>query len=127
VRAADRSHTRFRKAEVLDLTLANQILHRSRDVFDWDVGVDTVLIEQIDGIDLEPLERGLGDFLDVCRPAAEAAPSIGFERESELRRDYHVIAIRREAFAHELFIDERPVRFSSVEERDPAFDGCVEQ
>ena len=52
VRATDRPHSCFRKAEVLDLALLNQVLHRSRYVFDRHVRVNTVLIEQIDGIDL---------------------------------------------------------------------------
>src|SRR5208337_1283413 len=40
--ATDRLHACFGKAEVLDLTLLNQFLHRSRPVFDWHVGVDPV-------------------------------------------------------------------------------------
>ena len=54
----------------------NQILHRSRHIFDRNVRVDTVLIEQIDGLDLEPLERGLSDLLDVLRPAIQASPAL---------------------------------------------------
>ncbi len=40
---------------MLHLALLNEILHCTRDVFDWNVGVNTMLIEQIDGIDLETL------------------------------------------------------------------------
>jgi hypothetical protein len=58
----------FRKAEVLHLTLLNEILHRSRDVFDGHVRVNAVLVEQIDDIGLESLEGGLGDFRDVLWP-----------------------------------------------------------
>ena len=50
-------HSRFGKAEVLDLAFLNQVLHRSRHVFDRHVRVNAVLIEQVDGIDPEPLER----------------------------------------------------------------------
>ena len=72
VGATDRLHSCFRKAEVLHLTFLNQVLHRSRHVFDRHVRVDAVLIEQIDDIDLESLERGLGDLLDVLRPTIQA-------------------------------------------------------
>ncbi len=48
VRAADRLHARFGKAEVLHLACLNQFLHRSRHVFDRHVRVNAVLIEQID-------------------------------------------------------------------------------
>ena len=50
VRAPNRLHSGFRKAEVLNLALLNQVLHRSRDVLDGHVRVNTVLIEQIDNI-----------------------------------------------------------------------------
>ena len=49
--AADRLCARFREAEVLDLALLNQFLHRARNVFDRHVQVDAMLIEKIDGID----------------------------------------------------------------------------
>src|SRR5205085_10654721 len=54
--AADGLHCRFRKAEVLHLTLLNQVLHRSGDLFDGYLRIDTVLIEKIDAIGLEPLQ-----------------------------------------------------------------------
>src|ERR1700676_1497029 len=44
VSAADRLPARFGKAEVLDLALLNQILHRSRNVFDWHARVNPMLI-----------------------------------------------------------------------------------
>ena len=56
---------------MLDLALLNQVLHRSRHVFDRHVRVDAVLIEQIDDIGLEALERGLGDLLDVLGPTVQ--------------------------------------------------------
>ena len=69
--AANCLHAGFGQAEVLHLALLNQVLHRSRDVFDRHVRVDAVLVEEVDGLDLEPLERRLGDLLDVRRPAVE--------------------------------------------------------
>ena len=72
VRATDGLHARFRKSEVLHLALLNQVLHRSRHVFDRHVRIDAVLIEQIDDIGLEALERGFGDLLDVLRPAVQS-------------------------------------------------------
>src|SRR6266568_3613774 len=66
--APDCLHSWFRKAEVLHLTLVDELLHRSRDVFDGHVRVNAVLIEQIDDIGLESLEGCLGDFLDVFWP-----------------------------------------------------------
>jgi len=56
VRAADRLHARLGEAEVIDLPFANQVLHGSRDVFDRDLVVDAVLIEEIDSVDPQALE-----------------------------------------------------------------------
>jgi len=50
---------------VPDLPLLDQLLHRSRHFLDRDVRVDTVLIEEVDGLDSESLERALGAPLDV--------------------------------------------------------------
>jgi hypothetical protein len=60
--AADCLHARFRKAEMPDLAFLDQALHRSGDIFDGHDGIDAVLIEQIDGVDFEPLERAFGDL-----------------------------------------------------------------
>ena len=63
--AADGLRACFRKAEVLHLACLDQFLHRARHIFDGHVRIDAVLVEQIDGLDPQPLERGLGDLLDV--------------------------------------------------------------
>src|ERR1035438_9363692 len=84
--AADGLHSCFGKAEVLHLALLNQILHRSRYVFDRHVQVNTVLVEQIDDICLEPLERCLGDLPDVLWPAIRSE-----EHTSELQSLRHLV------------------------------------
>ena len=48
VRAADRLHSGLGQAEVPDLALLDQILHRSRHVLDRHVRVDAVLVEEVD-------------------------------------------------------------------------------
>src|SRR5712692_6139206 len=65
--ATDGLHPCFRESEVLHLSLLNQLFHGAGDVFDWNVQIDTMLIEQIDRIHLEPLERRLRNLLDVRR------------------------------------------------------------
>src|SRR5262245_6317682 len=44
VRATNRLHSRFRKTEMLNLTFLNQLLHRSRHIFNWHFRINTVLI-----------------------------------------------------------------------------------
>ena len=73
MRATNRLHARFRQTEVPHLAFANQFLHRAGDVLDRHVRVDAVLIEQIDPIGLQPLQRGLDDLADVRGPAVQPA------------------------------------------------------
>jgi len=56
---------------VFDLALVDQLPHSPRDVLDRYGWIDAVLIEQIDRLDLQVLERCLCDGLDVLRAAVE--------------------------------------------------------
>src|ERR1700730_3655659 len=131
--ATDRLHACFRKAEVLDLTLLDQVLHRAGDVFDRHVRVNPVLIEQVDDIDFEPLERALDSLLDVLRPTVQARSTlhptgieVRIEVKPELGGDHYLIAEGSEGFAHELFVYERAVNLGGVKESDAAFHRCAE-
>lgn len=87
VRTADGLGTRFRKAEVFHLARSDQVSYGACDLFDGLFGVDTVLVEQIDGVHLEALQGSLGHFFDVIGPAVEARPTalaVGMKLESEL-------------------------------------------
>jgi hypothetical protein len=67
-----------------------QILHRARNIFDGNIQVDPMLVEQIDRINLETLERLFCNLFDVLRPAVESAPLATVVRvrlPSEFRRD----------------------------------------
>ena len=90
--AADGLHARFGEAEVLDLAFLNQFLHRARHVFDGHVRVDAVLIEQVDDVDLEPLERAFDGLLDVLRPAVQARRTRPRDR-LPLRSNPNLVAI----------------------------------
>ena len=67
-----RSAPDFGQPKVLDLAFPDQILDRAGHIFDGHVRVGPVLVEQIDGLDPQALERGLGDPLDLLRPAVQA-------------------------------------------------------
>lgn len=114
---------------MLDFAGFDQILDRTGDVFDRYIGVDAVLIEQIDDIGLEPLERGFGDLLDVRRPAAEAAlfTSRRINVEAEFGGDNHLVAKGRERFADQFLVDERTIDFGGVEESDAALNRPADQ
>ena len=130
MRAADRLHARFGQAEVLDLPFLNQFLDGSRHVFYRHIRVDAVLIEQVDRLDLEPLERTLHGLPDVLRPAAQpAAPgrlSLPLRSNPTWWQSPPVCG-RRESFADQLFVGERPVYLGGVEECDAAIHRGMEK
>ena len=49
------------QAPVQDLALRHQVLDRAGDVLDRDLGVDAVLVEEIDAVGAEALEHALDD------------------------------------------------------------------
>ena len=57
---------------MLHFTLLDQVLYCARDVFNGHAGIDPMLVQQIDHIDLEPLERAFGGVLDMLRLAVQA-------------------------------------------------------
>ena len=124
----------LRKGRSACLTLLNQLPYRSGHVFDRHAGVDPVLIEKVDGLDLEPLERAFDGLLDVLRPAIQSRRSLhpagiemGIQVESELGGDRHPPAEGSQRLAQKLFVQERPVDLGGVEEGDAALDGGMEQ
>ena len=95
----------FGKPEVLHLAGANQFFDGTGDVFDWHLGIDAVLIEQIDRFDPEAFQRRFGDLLDMFGAAVQAvllALRVNFE--TEFCGDDHVSAEWRQGFAHQDFI-----------------------
>ena len=84
-----------------------------------------MLIEEIDSIDPEALERSVGDLLNVLGSAVESWK--GIHVEAEFRSDNHLSTEWGQGFADKLFVGEWPVGFSGVEECNTAFDRRPDQ
>ncbi len=126
VGAADRLRPGLGQAEVSHLAFGNQIAHGTGHIFNRHVRIDPVLIEQVDAVGLETLERGFGHRANVRWAAVQALAhhAVG---EAELGGNHHLIAERRHRFAQKLFVDERSVDFSAVEKGDAALVGGADQ
>ena len=124
----DGLHSGFRKSEVLHLTFPNQILHRAGHIFDRNVRIDTMLIEQIEHVCPESFQRSLSNFLNVLWSTVDAdLLAFGTDLESELGGDHHSLTHWSQRFADELFVREWAVNFSGVEERDASFHCCSQK
>ncbi len=127
VSASNCLRSRFRKPEVFDLTLLDQFLHRACDIFDGYARVHSVLIQQIDDINLQSLKRPFDGLLYVLGLAVHTGrPGLvifASEVETKLGGDHHFAAIGGKRLAHEFFVGERTVDFGGVEESDAAIHG----
>jgi hypothetical protein len=110
---------------VLDLTFLNQVLHRSRHIFNRYVWITTVLIEEIDYGRLEAFERCIGNLLDVLWPAIAAPPLSGYwiKIVTELRCDHDPVANRCKGVADKFLVGEWAIGLSRVEKRNTTVHG----
>ena len=90
-----------------DLARSDQRLDRARHVFDRHVGIDTMLVQQIDAVGSEALERGVDHRPDVVRPAVEASRAAP-EVEAELGGDSDAVTDWRQRFPDELLVVNGP-------------------
>ena len=110
------------------LAFGDQILHGAGDILDRHIGVDAMLIIEINRIDAQSLERPFRHAPDVLRRAVERAARYRvLEFETELRRDDNLITERFECFTNQILVRKRPVHLRGVEKRDAAFDGRPHQ
>ena len=92
---ADRIDTRLRRAKMLCLTLDNQLLYSPCNILDRHIGIDAMLVEEVDVVSTKPLQASLGCSFDVVRPAVctrSAFASFRIDVEAELRRDHNLFA-----------------------------------
>src|SRR5512135_3925560 len=93
VSPADGRGCRFAQAEVAHLPLLHQLRHRADGVFDGDVRIDTMLVEEVDVVDSQPSERAFARLAHV-RGAAVYAPSsftVRATNEAKLRGHVHFV------------------------------------
>jgi hypothetical protein len=83
-----------------------------------------MLIEQVDAVGPQPLQRSLDDIADMLGPAVEPDHrAVRIELEAELGGDDHLIPNGFERLANEHFVGERPVALGGVKERDSTLVG----
>src|SRR3546814_3325543 len=76
-------------------------------LFDRDGRVDAVLIEKVDRVDAEPLERAFAGAPRVGGRAVDAGDLLALEPEAELGRDDQPIALAPDRFAEQFLVAER--------------------
>jgi hypothetical protein len=85
-----------------------------------------VLIEEVDAVGPEPLERRVGDLPDTLRPAVHARSGLPI-LEAELGRNHDLVADGSQCLAHHFLVREGTIGFGGVEERHTALERVADQ
>src|SRR5580704_6644421 len=111
---------------MLDLALLDQLLDRASHVLHRHIGVNAMLVEQIDAVGPQPLQSGFGHFADALRPAVLALCGIAV-LEAELGSDHHLVAKRLKRFAEQFLIGPLRIGFRRVEEGDATVESGTDE
>ena len=107
------------EAEVQHLALGDQVGDGLRGLLDRGVRVDAVLVEQVDVVGAQALERPFDRGLDVRGTAVDhAGAAAGVGDEPELRGDLDLVTAALDGLADDLLAQERPVDLSRVDVGD---------
>src|SRR5215469_11962035 len=105
------------------LPLLNKLFDGSRNVFDGNLVINAMLVEQVDDISFESLQRSLCDLLDMLWTTVQPSLFPVLNVESKLRRDRNILSKWCECFSDQFLIRERAVNLRCIEESDAALHG----
>ena len=124
----DGLRTRLRQAEMQHLALSDQVLHGARHILNGHLGVHTVLVQQINHIGAQALERALDRLADVLRPAVEnLLLAVVAKGETELGRDDDLVAHGGQGLAEQVLVEEWAIDLSGVKEGHPPLHRCTNE
>src|SRR6185437_4917517 len=106
------------------LPLLDKILHRAGNIFHRHIGIDAMLIEQVDYAGFEALQSSVSDGSDPFRGTIQTLARYSIF-EAELRSNNDLVANWSERLTDKFFICERAVSFRGVEERHTAVIGSA--
>jgi hypothetical protein len=108
---------------VPDLALGHQLGQRAHGVLDRRVGIDPVLVVQVNVVGAEPLERALHGRADVGRAAVEMPRALARVRDhAELGGQHDLVALAPQRLPDQFLVPERTVDLGRVDERDAQLD-----
>ncbi len=111
---------------MLDLARLDEVGDRAGDVLYRHIGIDAMLIEQIDAVGAQAFQGRFGDGADVFRSAVHAFIDVAFA-EAELGGQDDVIAERLHSLAQQVFVGALGIGFGGVEKGDAAIKRCADQ
>ena len=123
--ATDRLGPGLRQPDVLDLACVHELGERAHRLFDRRVGVDPVLVVEVDVVHVQPAERGVDRLPHVIGRAVDRSPAVVEPPVAELRCEDHLVAPAGDRPADQLLVRALSVDVRRVEKRDPELEGPV--
>ncbi len=125
--AAEGGGSGLRHAEVADFAGGDELGHSTDGVFDRGVGIDAVLVVEVDVVDAEALEAGVAGLANVFGPAVDAEEfAVGAAHVAELGGENDAVAAVADGAADELLVASGAVHVGGVEEVDAGVEGAVD-
>src|SRR6266702_5963159 len=104
---------------MLDLTLGDQVLDGTGNIFDRHLRIDTMLVEEINAVSPQPRQTGIRYGLDVLGSAIgshAAFAGLHVNVKAELGCDSYLIANRCQRLSDKLLVDPGAINLSRVEQ-----------
>ena len=116
------------RPEEADLAGVDELGHRAHRLLDRDVGIDAVLVVEVDVVDAQPAQRGVAGPDHVVRAAVDPARGrvLGVAHDPELGGQHHLVAPVGDGLAHQLLVGVRAVDVGGVQERHPEVEGLAD-
>src|SRR4249919_250042 len=111
---------------MLDLAFGDQVPDSAGDILHWHVGIDAMLVEQVDAIGAQALQRGVRRQADSFRTAVHALRGIAV-RKTKLGGKHYTVSNGCQGLAHKLLVRALAVSFCSVEEGHAALERVADQ
>src|SRR5437764_6831961 len=129
--AADALGVRLAKPEMAHLALLDETAHRADRVLDRHVGIDAVLVIEVDRIDAEALQAGLAGLLHISGAAVDAIGAAGLSGLAELGGDDDFVALGPRELAQraakQFLVMAPAIHVRAVEMIDAELDGAPQQ
>ena len=121
--------THLGQAPVQHLALRFQVFDGTGHILNRHLGINPVLVEQVNAVGAQALEHAFHGQLDMGRAADEArATRAGLQVDvpAELAGDHHLVAEWCDGLAQNPLALMRAVGFGSVKKRDTPFISCAD-
>src|SRR5688572_14862984 len=117
----------FRKAEMAHLALAYEFSHGAYRFFDGRVGIDAVLVIEVDDIDTQPLQAIVATLAHIVRLSADPQIlAVGAPHIAEFGSDYNPVALAPDGLADEFLIGAHPIHIGRIQKIDAKFNCPVD-